>query len=278
MDRNITTKITEQFRNLGISKSHARLYLELWISGPLTVVQLSRQLSYGRNKVYRLLNDLQEFNLVNKIKKTHGSRYEALHYKNLKPIVEQKRKDLVKAQDGLNGLFQDLPFLQKANAVSSNVIHYYGIEGLKQVNWNLVHTKGTFRVYEVSRVSDYLDEEFAEELRIEWLKRKIYNRDLTNDTFIDSCTKVSEFVEKFSEYRHISPEILKISTEIYIYNDVVTVLQYDALEYNPKSVFCVEIYNAALAEVQRQIYDILWEQAEKFRLVDESGKRVLEKS
>jgi len=273
MKTNFRENISKQFVVLGISCDLASLYLEMWTNGPMSVVQLSRQFLIGRNKLYRMLNDLQELNLVNQIKKQYGSEYEALHYKNLQLLIDKKRNDFSKAQEGLKGIFKDFSYLKSANKVSSNVIHYHGLEGLKQVNWNLVNAKGMYRVYEVSRLSSYLDKEFAEKLRTEWLRRKIYTRDLTNDNKIEAHTNITEFTKKYSEYRYISPKILKIETEVYIYNDVVTVLQYDTLKYNPKSIFCVEINNTALAELQRQIYDILWEQAKPLKLINDRGKR-----
>lgn len=276
MDKNYDQQITQNLIKIGLSREHARLYLMLWSTGRASVVQISRQLSMGRNKVYRLLRELQELNLINQINKQNSSEYEALDYDNLKLLVAKKKEDLEIAESGFDQLIKQLPYVQSASSVSSKVQHYYGINGLKQVNWNLVHTKDMYRVYEVSRLSSYLDEKFAEDLRNEWLRRKIHSRDLTNDTIIEDHTKISEFTQQYSQYRHIDPKILKIETEIYIYNDIVAVLQYDNLKYDPNSIFCVEIHNRALADFQRQVYDILWEQAKPFKLVSPYGRRILE--
>lgn len=275
MEQNLKTKIIKNLEKIGIDKEYARVYIELWTKGPLTVVKLSRKLDLGRNIIYRILDHLEEINLVNKKKKKYGSEYEAIHYKNLKYIVKKKKNELEKAQKGLEKLFDDLPYLQNANNVSSNVIHYHGIDGLKQVNWNLVKTKDMYRVYEVSRLSNYLDKDFAEKLRMEWLRREIHSRDLTNDNEIKPHTNITEFTNNFSEYRYIDPKTLQIKTEIYVYNDIVTLLQYDTIKYDPKSIFCVEIYNKALAESQKQIYDIIWKTAKEFKIVDDRGRRVL---
>jgi sugar-specific transcriptional regulator TrmB len=275
MNKAVKQNILKSLFKLGIETDVAQVYLALWINSPMTVVQLSRHLDMGRNKIYRILDDLKELNLVSEIEKNKGSEFTALDYSNLRFQIEKKKENLEKAEKGFKDLLQQIPYLQNASEVSSNVIHYTGLEGLKQVNWNLVHTEDMYRVYEVSRLSQYLEEEFAEKLRREWLQRQIYSRDLTNDTEIEGHTNFSDFTKKYSEYRHIDLEILKIETEIYIYNNVVTVLKYDNLEYNPNSIFCVEIHNEALANMQKQIYDIIWKQAEEFEIVDDRGKRVL---
>lgn len=275
MKTKLKNKIISNLKKIGIDKEYARIYLKLWTKGPLTVVQLSRELDLGRNVIYRIIRDLDELNLVNKKNKNYGSEYEAIHYKNLKFIVEKKKNELEDAQKGLEKLFEDLPYLQNANRVSSNVIHYHGIEGLKQVNWNLVKTRDMYRVYEMSRLSSYLDKDFAEKLRMEWKRKEIYSRDLTNDREIKPHTNITGFTERYSKYRYIDPEILEIKTEIYVYNDIVTLLQYDTIKHDPKSIFCVEIYNKALAESQKQIYDIIWKSAKEFKIIDDHGARVL---
>lgn len=275
MNAESKNKMLTQLKKLGLSTDLGRVYIELWEKGSQTVVQLSRQLDMGRNKIYRILDDLKDLNLVNQTKTNTGSEYNALDYSNLQLIVERKKEEYKKARKGLDELTENIKHLHSANAVSSNVIHYNGLDGLKQVNWNLVHTQGTYRVYEVSRLSQYLDENFAEKLRMEWLRRKIHSRDITNDKEIEGHTNITEFTKEFSEYRYIDPNILKIETEMYIYNNVVTILKYDTMKYDPSSIFCVEIYNEALASMQKQIYDVLWKKAQKLEIVNDRGKREL---
>ncbi len=275
MDQELRNIILENFNKLGLNSDLSVVYLELLQNGSKSVVQLSRQLSLGRNIIYRILEELKSLNLVNQVKELNSSKYEALSYDNLNLIVQSKSKEYQKAQEGFNVLLNELPHLQSVNTVSSKVIHYHGIDGLKQVNWNLVHTKDMYRTYEVSRLTDYLDEDFAENLRAEWLRRKIYARDLTNDTKITAHTNISDFIMNYSEYRYIDPKILKIEIEVYIYNDVISVLQYDDMKYDPSSIFCVEIHNVALANFQRKIYDILWNQAKTFKKIGNRGEMEL---
>ena len=273
LQEDLLMAVKQNLQLLGLDDDQALIFLTLYNNGSLSVVQLSRKTGFGRNKVYRLLKELMELNLINQMVRPSGSKYEVLDFKSLEEIVNKRKEEYLNAKKGLDGLLAELPYLKDAKYMSSKVINYRGIEGLKQVNWNLVHAKGLYRVYEVSRLSDYLDKKFAEKLRLEWLRRKIYSRDLTNDKEISDWSQVVEFTTKYSEYRYISPDILKINTEVYIYNDVVTILQYDNLKFDPNSIFCVEIYNQALADFQKQIYDIIWAQAKPMKLVSQFGAR-----
>ncbi len=261
---------------LGLTNEQAKIFLILFENGHKTVPQLAKITNWGRNKIYRIVSELQKLNLVTEKPKSFGTSYVALGLNELKSLVTKKQKQYEKAQNSLKELVKTLPYLKSASNVASTVIHYKGIDGLKQVNWNLVHAKDMYRVYEVSRLSDYLEKDFAEKLRLEWLRRKIRARDLTNDKEIPDHTNVVEYTTKLSEYRYIDPKILKIDTEIYIYNDIVAILEYDSLKYDPNSIFCVEIHNQALANFQKQIYDIIWNMAKSMKIISKNGARVVE--
>jgi bisphosphoglycerate-independent phosphoglycerate mutase (AlkP superfamily) len=70
-------------------------------------------------------------------------------------------------------------------------------------------------------------------------------------------TKVEELVEKYWEARYIDPKKFEIKTEILIYNEVVAMYDFR------KEIFCVEIYNQNLAEMQKQLFEFIWNLAEK---------------
>lgn len=271
-----TKYINNLLSSLDITNEQTQVLMQLYAKSPQSVLQLARTLKWSRNKVYRVISELIKLQLVSKVQGRFGAKFATTGPSALERIVKQKQQALKKAKTNLKKLFNTLPYINNANLIDSRVIHYQGIEGLKQVNWNLIHTKRMYRVYEVSRLSEYLDKDFAESLRLEWLRRKIYSRDLTNDKEIEDWTNVTEFATKYSDYRYIDPKILEIKTEIYIYNNVVTILQYDTMKYDPNSIFCVEIYNQALADFQKQIFDILWSQAKPMKLLSKRGKRVVE--
>jgi len=42
--------------------------------------------------------------------------------------------------------------------------------------------------------------------------------------------------------------------------------------YEKKDIFCVEIYNKDLADMQKQLFDFLWEKAIPMRIIDIHGE------
>jgi hypothetical protein len=79
-----------------------------------------------------------------------------------------------------------------------------------------------------------------------------------------------EMVDKYWEIRHIPAKQLKIKFEILIYNDVYVMYRYQGRE-----IFCVEIYNQELTDMQRQIFEYMWAKARKFKVLNRQGEAVL---
>ena len=63
---------------------------------------------------------------------------------------------------------------------------------------------------------------------------------------------------------------MKIKFEVLIYNDV-----YVMYRYKGKEVFCVEIYNQELADMQRQLFRYMWKKARRFKVLNKEGKAEL---
>ena len=45
--------------------------------------------------------------------------------------------------------------------------------------------------------------------------------------------------------------------------------------HDGKEVFCVEIYNQELADMQRQLFEYMWKQAKRFRVLNKEGEAEL---
>ncbi|KKS80523.1 MAG: hypothetical protein UV54_C0004G0011, partial [Candidatus Beckwithbacteria bacterium GW2011_GWA2_43_10] len=156
----------------------------------------------------------------------------------------------------------------------SKVLYYEGLEGLKQVTWNSLKAKDELLTFEIKDMNAFFDFEYAENLRLKFLERKIFVRTLSNVTYIAPWTKAAgEVVEKYWEIRHIPEKQMKIKFEILIYNDVYVMYRYVGQE-----IFCVEIYNQELADMQRQIFEYVWQKAKRFKVLNKQGEAKLIKS
>lgn len=219
--------------------------------------------------MYRILDTLIANGLVAQEVESRGFVFRAHPAKALEDMVEKKKHEVV----ALESLLPELITGLKTNTehVERRVVYYKGIEGLKQVTWNSLKALGKVYIYEmVPDVSFYLPKDFAEEVRSEFVKRKVHIKQITNLTAISPYTNVTELVERYWEVRHVDPKVLKLSYEVLVYNDVVVM-------YNVrgKSVFCVEIYDTDLAAMQKQLFNFVWNMGKKMKIIDSHGGAVI---
>lgn len=98
------------------------------------------------------------------------------------------------------------------------------------------------------------------------MENKIRVKQISNLKKFHGWTDIAEFDTKYWECRYIDPKKLKMEFEVLIYNEV-----YVMYNVGSKDVFCVEIYNAELAAMQKQVFDYMWNAARKMRITDNRG-------
>lgn len=250
----------------GLTADEASLYLNLWEDGCNSALLLSRRLNLARTKVYRILDKLINLGLVIVKLGDRGKVFEAANVKQLSMLVNQKEFEAQNLKTHLSALEQELEALRRSNRHESKVLFYQGIEGLKQVTWNSLRAKGELSTFEIKDMDAFFDHEYAENLRRKFVERKINIRTLTNAIKIPPWTDVAGAVQLW-EIRHIPEKQLKIKFEILIYNDV-----YVMYRYRGREVFCVETYNQELADMQRQMFEYVWQKAGKFKVLNKQGE------
>jgi hypothetical protein len=142
------------------------------------------------------------------------------------------------------------------NHPQSQVLYYQGQDGLSQVNWNLLNAKNEFLSYEVNLAEAYMSHSEAEKLRQALIDKNIISRTLMNQKGVKKYSQVPQ-VHVFEQIRSIPTTILTIKSDIFIYNDIFTICHY----LDNKDVFCLEIKNQFLVDMQKQIFENLWLQA-----------------
>ena len=248
-------KVVIYLEHLGIDKGQSHAYLFLLQHGPQTVLALSRGLSTGRTKLYPLLEDLATKQLVSIHERHYGTSYEAQPPVILEFLVSEKERKAEDLRSQLRAVAHTLEALQTQSPTTSRIVEYRGVDGLKQINFNLTKAKKEFRVFELANLSSHLGKHFAEKSRERYADSKLTSYDLTNDPYWELETNVTGYKDR-SRARYIDPSVFKIEFETYIYNNCVALLSYEE-----DDIFGVEIYNEKLARQQTQIFNLLWSQA-----------------
>lgn len=113
----------------------------------------------------------------------------------------------------------------------------------------------------------YMNFGFLEQIREEYVDRGLLLHELVNWTSFPGWTNCRSFVDDHWEARYVDPHMFHFEIEMLVYNDVCALFT-----ERGGDLFGAEIRNSELASMQRQLYDLLWEKASRFRVVSEGGK------
>lgn len=258
-----------QLKQFGLSEDSAKLYLYIYKGNGATALSASKDLGIARTKIYRLLEKLIESGLVIEEVRVYGRKFMAIDPQKFLQIVNEKERDLLLLKSSAPTLVNQLEALKPTISPDTKILHYRGVEGLKQVTWNTTKAKGIFRIYEIKHMNAFLNREFAEKVRKTFADNNIKVQQLTNLRKFEEYTEISEHVEDWS-VRYIDPKVINIKFEIAIYNDV-----YVMYEYTGEDVFIAEIYNKTLAKMQKQIFDTIWKSAKPLKILNLRGRAEL---
>lgn len=255
----------------GLEDDESRIYLSLLEKGELSALALSRITGLARSKVYRLLDKLSGYGLVQNGIHGAGMRFGATHPSKFSQLVTEKEHEIQSLKESLPEVLSQLETVAGRDSSNTKVLYYKGVEGIKQLCYNSLSAQKELLTYETTNsMTDFLPEGFTEEMRAEFVKRKIHIKELNWNKTYKPYTNVKDFALKYWETRYIDPGEFKIHSEALIYNDVYVL-------YNPlgPELFGVEIYNKDLAHTQRQLFHILWSHAKKMKVLSERGDAVL---
>jgi sugar-specific transcriptional regulator TrmB len=267
-----TDNLLNLVKPYGLSDAEGSIYLYLLRHGFASALQISKELKMGRTRVYRLLDKLEKKQLVEFKVDERGMKFGATSTQKFQQLVVEKEQEVEGLKRLLPELLNQLGQIPQPAAKKSKVLYYEGIRGLKQVSFNITRAEKLLRVFEMEHLNYFLPVKFSEEVREKLVKNKVRTHDLTNKTSFEGFTDVREMIELYSEFRYIDPKKLRINFEVLIYNDV-----YATYTYKQDKIFCIEVYNEQLAEMQKQLFDYIWDQAEKMRFLDERGAAELKK-
>lgn len=244
-------------KDIGLTSKHAVVYKSLISLPHATPLQLARATKLNRSSLYRYLEELREKGLVEIIMADKSTRYRANPEGfNLYLAKEESRIEILKTR--IPPLVTQLSTLNPEKAPGTEVKYYQGVEGLKQMLWNVVQTKSEFVGLGIANWNTSVGKSYAEKLRRIMLENNIVSREISNDPDDSfSYTSLGDTYQNVYSHRRINPKILQIKHDTYIYDDVF------AFYYHYKGeLLGVEIHNYEISKTERQMFEILWKIAE----------------
>jgi sugar-specific transcriptional regulator TrmB len=239
-------------KKAGIEPAATKVYIELSKEGPSTALQLAKSTSVSRTQVYRYLEALQSSGLVSAEQLSYGTLFRALPLENLEALIVDRETEATELRTQLDGMTTLLQHIAGSNGPKATTQHYYGIAGLKQANWNLTKAEHEFRVFETAHISQLLDKTFTRRLRERFVEKRLHSFDLTNAEHV-AASDIEPYTPSLTKLRQVAPEILHINFEVYIYNDVVTLL-----DYSKQNAMAIEVHHPALHTMMKQLFEAMW--------------------
>jgi|GEM_PF-444647 len=263
-----TDNIITLLEPFGLAAEEAKIYLALLEFGTLSALEISRKLHMGRTKVYRILDKLITYELVVNEYDEVGFKFVASPPEKLTFLIARQEGEVAALKQSLPGIQEKLGQLAGSGQPGSKVLYYRGKRGLSQVNFNLLRANGGFCSFEVSNADAYMDHDEAELLRREIVKANIHIKSITNMKYMPPFTKVTQMVRNLWEIRYIDPKEFEIKADVFIYNDVYALCHY----LQGGDVFCVEMMNQELTNMQKQLFEYLWTRAKPLTILNDQGE------
>lgn len=253
VDKILKTKVVSYLKQLGLQDEQALAYLYLLQNGQDTVLGISKGLKTGRTKLYPLLEELAEKQLVIIHERHYGTSYEAQKPAVVEFLVSERERKVESLRSSLPAAVNILESISNESPAHTKVIEYRGVDGLKQMNFNLSKANEEFRVFELAGLDRHLGKHFAEKMRQRYQEKQLRSFDLTNNP---GRANEPGIESDHNQFRFVDPAIFKIEFETYIYDNVVGLLSYEN-----DDIFGIEIYSEKLARQQTQLFNLIWSQA-----------------
>ncbi len=251
--------LTSFLNKLGLNTEETKIYLTLVEKGTGTAQNISVQTGIPKTTTYRRLANLEKNALIEEIVEENTTLYRAASPELLNLLVTKKEKDTETLRHDLPQIAQELLGKYSATDSGTRVLFYRGQEGIEQMAWNTLRCQEkTLRGYSYRTFEEIVGRKFAEKFRDEFTLTGIKARDLYSAEYIKSLNEVGKHDQDWPNWqsRYISPKILDIQHQMDTYDDVLSIYH-----WHNNEIFGVEIYNQNVANMQKQIFEILWKLA-----------------
>lgn len=257
--------IYSKLERYGLKKPAVTIYIMLLKSSSLRVNELVKACDLPRSSVYEHLKILVSVGLVQIQIRESYKLYTALPFKRISDNIQEQLQLLQSLQTELDTVDT---MLKKEITTSTNDIqinYFTGISGARQLLWNTLKSTDTVRVYSSWGRSRYVGrtfyERFVEESRIRKINEKVLIND--RDGLVNTIKEELESSlsrTKLNAIRYLSEESMLIKGETFIYGNV-----YAQIYLKQQNIIGFEINGPDYSQMQRNIFDLLWENAKQIK-------------
>lgn len=244
-------KLLKLLEDIGLNTNEANVYLAALSLGPTTVLQISKHSGIKRSTVYDVVDSLKSKGLMSIELKGLKQIYVCENPERLDAVLESRKRDF-------SAQLPELMALYKLQGSESSIKYYSGLKAMKQVYLGtLIDIKKDDEYLIITNQEKWfsLDPDF-------WMKEYIEvraklpckTRLLSQDSEI--AREHQKFQRNFNEEFRIFKQGVSINIDM-----VLTPTKLIIVDLSPTLTTLV-IENKNIIELQKQMFEILWQNAE----------------
>lgn len=254
-----SASITASLEEMGLTNDESKVYLEL-LKDPSTHLQLSFTTGINRTTIYRIVNDLEHKSLVAKRTDDRGTYICATEPASLEVGIISEEEKILQKRKVLGDL---LPYLNTIHNGDPSVfiVHtYYGKDGLKQMAWHELKTKGELLGLGNGTIEEIMgDSRWAYRHRKRQIESKYSVREVVNNSYGNSLPALASdqlLSSGLYRFRVLPKEVTEFDNQTIVYNDTVAIYH-----WKHDQRVGVEIVSSTYASMMRQIFEMYWKVA-----------------
>lgn len=246
-------------KNLGLTSRQCKIYLAL-SNNDYNISSLSKLLELPRSTIYLEFSRMEKKGFVVSTEQNNQIKYSLTPFENLKFIVEQKKSQIDFMSKDADEVIN---FLKKSKSIGiekRTITTYKKGEGIKQLLWNIV-TSGEKELigFSPGTLEDVTDREFAEKWRLEFQRRKMFNRIILNSHVKMNWSNVKDFLKVNVKAKTLEAEKIRFEREILIYGNTVAIIS----KKDDPDQYGVVIQDKLLVDSYKQMFEYFWKEVGK---------------
>ena len=260
------------FAKLGLAPEVADIYLALQTHGPLSISELARHSGVERTRIYRLIDQLMESSLIEIEPGSKRGMLKAAPIANLQILITQRELELQSLQDELQ-LVEQLLGRNSLSTPATHIQTHQGVGTRDRIYQYIQEARseacGILQMPSPLGESAVDDQQTAEKWITECNKRDLKFRAIISQSETDDNTANTDQATKIWQPKSDGTQQLKQATlrvitastfpillSTIVYDDVVIYIDKQHGED-----YAVQTRNFKIAGLQRQLFELLWDQA-----------------
>jgi sugar-specific transcriptional regulator TrmB len=247
-------KYLESLTKLGLTPDQAKIYEVLVVVTILPARLIAKQSGVGRELTYIVLSQLEILGLVEKSTQGKITLFRALHPRNIKKIVEEKRESVLSAEQAYQEIITKMVGDFNISHNKPFIRFYEGLEGLQKTYDHIIRHAKTVRV--MRSLYDYENEEIRSMVTDQIKKQSqkgIKSYVLTPQLPHMKIDKLTYNSEKNIIRKLVPKDKFILPAQVMIYNNTVSITSMN------KEIVTTIIENEDIAKTFLTVFNYIWD-------------------